>query len=107
MRKYIGKILEFIFNGILYKKRVLDIGANLTDLMYTGIYNTSKKHENDLENVLQRSWNSGLEKIIVTGGNYEESNKALELANMDGKILSGTLEPRFGGVTCYRCTCCD
>lgn len=65
----------------------IDIGANLTDLMYAGIYNGSKKHEADLENVLKRSWDGGLSKIIITGGNLEESEKALELAKTDGIIF--------------------
>lgn len=62
----------------------LDIGANLTDAMYSGVYNGSKKHEPDLQQVLERTWNAGLEKIIITGGNLEESKKALELAKTDG-----------------------
>ncbi|GJQ66530.1 hypothetical protein Trydic_g4516 [Trypoxylus dichotomus] len=69
-------------------RKYIDIGANLTDLMYTGVYNGSKKHENDLEHVLNRSWESSLEKIIITGGNYQESEKALEIANIDGRLYS-------------------
>lgn len=52
--------------------------------MYSGVYNGSKKHEPDLKQVLERSWESGLEKIIITGGNLEESKKALELARSNG-----------------------
>ena len=48
---------------------VADIGANLTDGMYRGEYHGgSKKHEPDLEDVLERSWKEGLTHIIVTGG---------------------------------------
>lgn len=61
----------------------IDIGANLTDLMYTGIYNGTKKHEADLEHVLKRSWDNGLSKIIITGGSLSESQKALELSQCD------------------------
>ncbi|CAG7720761.1 unnamed protein product, partial [Allacma fusca] len=32
--------------------RLIDIGANLTDDMYQGMYNGSKKHEPDLDRVL-------------------------------------------------------
>lgn len=66
---------------------ILDIGANLTDLMYTGVYNGTKKHDNDLEHVLQRSWKFGLEKMIITAGNNEESKVALDLANKDGLYI--------------------
>lgn len=63
----------------------VDIGANLTDPMYQGIYNGSKKHEADLDHVLKRSWNAALTKIIITGGSVDESTKAIELAKTDGK----------------------
>lgn len=60
---------------------------NLTDLMYKGIYHGSKKHENDLEAVLQRAWNTGMQKMIVTGGSLEDSREALDLANSHGLFL--------------------
>lgn len=53
--------------------------------MYSGVYNCSKKHEADLQQVLERSWEAGLSKIIITAGNLEDSRKALELAQQDGK----------------------
>lgn len=52
--------------------------------MYSGIYNGSTKHLPDLENVLVRSWNAGLQKIIITGGSLEDSKKAIELAKTNG-----------------------
>lgn len=55
--------------------------------MYEGIYNGSKKHEPDLLNVLKRSWQAGLQKLVVTGGNLTESEKALELARSEGNFL--------------------
>lgn len=55
--------------------------------MYQGVYNGSKKHEPDLIPVLKRSWEAGLEKLIITGGSVEESKKAIELANSDGKCV--------------------
>ena len=77
--KYTGLTLEN-FHDIL----VLDIGANLTDPMYQGIYNGTQKHQPDLEKVLERSWNNNLSKIIITAGSLEESKKALEIAKTDG-----------------------
>jgi len=66
---------------------VVDIGANLTDSMYQGIYHGSQKHQPDLDKVLERSWKNNLSKIIITAGNVEESKKALEIARTDGKYL--------------------
>lgn len=60
--------------------RFIDIGVNLTDPMYQGEYNDSKKHEPDLDDVLDRSRRHGLQKLIITGGTLEDSKKALDLA---------------------------
>lgn len=53
--------------------------------MYSGVYNGSKKHEPDLNNVLSRAWAASLDKIVITGGNLKESAEALILAKTDGK----------------------
>jgi TatD DNase family protein len=55
--------------------------------MYKGIYHGSKKHEADLEAVLERAWNIGMEKMIITGGSLEESREALQLANSHGLFI--------------------
>ena len=70
----------------------VDIGVNLTDPMYQGEYNGSKKHEADLEDVLDRSRAQGLQKLIITGGNLEDSKKALELAKQKGNPLFPNLK---------------
>lgn len=69
-------------------RKYIDIGANLTDDMYQGIYNRSKKHEPDLDNVLERSWKGGLDKIILTGGSLSDAGEALKLANTDSRLYS-------------------
>lgn len=67
---------EFIF---------VDIGANLTDGMFQGIYNGSQKHPSDLDVVLQRSWATGLEKIIITVGTISDRKDAIDIAEKDGE----------------------
>lgn len=52
--------------------------------MYTGSYNGSQKHKPDLDAVLERSWKSGVDKLIITGGNIQESLKAVDLAKTHG-----------------------
>lgn len=49
-------------------RKFIDIGANLTDSMFSGFYNGSQKHQADLNQVLSRAFQAGLEKIIVTAG---------------------------------------
>lgn len=83
-RKFIGIIIICNENKQVFYIRVSDIGANLTDLMFEGIYNGTQKHQPDLLNVLKRSWDSGLSKMIVTGGSLSESRRALEIVKEDG-----------------------
>jgi TatD DNase family protein len=67
----------------------------LTDSMYKGLYNGSKKHELDLPFVLKRAWEAGLKHIVITGGSLEESRDALELAKSDGilrRLIAGKLK---------------
>lgn len=84
--------------------------------MYEGIYNGSKKHEPDLLNILKRSWQAGLQKIIITGGSLSESERALELAKTDGvnfffrsiKVKKNCLVDRlFCTVGCHPTRCME
>jgi len=52
--------------------------------MYQGLYHGTKKHEPDLDDVMERGWSVGLEKIIVTGGGFKDSKKGIEIAKTDG-----------------------
>ncbi|XP_063932380.1 deoxyribonuclease TATDN1-like [Zophobas morio] len=68
------------------KYKFIDIGANLTDAMFKGIYHGKTCHPGDLSSVLKRSFNSGLEKLIITGGDLKESEKALSLCYLDERL---------------------
>lgn len=64
---------------------IADIGANLTDPMFQGVYNGSAKHQADLSNVLERGWVAGLEKVIVTCGTIFDCEQAFKIVNENGK----------------------
>jgi len=78
--------------------RFVDIGANLTDAMYSGEYNGTKRHEADLPAVVARACAAGVERMVVTGGSLEESKRAVEVA--------GRFEGMAATVGCHptRCT---
>lgn len=61
-----------------------DIGANLADGMFQGVYNNSQKHPNDLNTVLDRSWQRGLDKIIITVGTINDIPETVKIAEQDG-----------------------
>ena len=52
--------------------------------MYQGEYHGSKKHEPDLDAVLERAWKHGLDKMMITGGSLEDAHKSLEIARSHG-----------------------
>ena len=53
--------------------QLVDIGANLTDDMFEGSYHGKKQHQPDLDLVLQRAYERGVRKVIVTAGSAKES----------------------------------
>lgn len=66
--------------------KFIDIGANLTDSKFQGIYNGSQKHVEDLDCVLERAWNIGVEKIIVTVGSKGDLPRAKEIIGRDSRL---------------------
>ncbi|XP_039759525.1 putative deoxyribonuclease TATDN1 [Pararge aegeria] len=80
--------ISSVIKRMSYFRKYIDIGANLTDEMYQGVYHGSKKHEPDLHEVLKRSWAGGLEKMIITGGSLTDSRQAVELASTNSQLFS-------------------
>lgn len=70
--------------------KFIDIGANLTDSMYQGIYGGTQKHPEDLKHVLTRARNIGVEKIIVTVGSKDDLPRAQQII-ADDSTLSMTV----------------
>ncbi|XP_065897209.1 deoxyribonuclease TATDN1-like [Dysidea avara] len=68
--------------------RLTDIGANLTDPMFNGVYHGKQVHPGDLDAVLQRAFDTGVDKIIVTGGNLTDCQEALKLAKTNDRLYS-------------------
>ncbi|XP_071805525.1 deoxyribonuclease TATDN1-like [Asterias amurensis] len=67
---------------------LIDIGLNLTDSMFRGIYHGTQRHKDDLLDVLQRAFDVGLKKMFITGGNLKDSQEALELAKTNDALFS-------------------
>ncbi|XP_037950640.1 putative deoxyribonuclease TATDN1 [Teleopsis dalmanni] len=67
--------------------KYIDIGANLTDSMFRGIYGGVQKHQNDFHLVLERAWKQGLQKMFITVGTLNEAGEALALSNQDERLF--------------------
>ncbi|MCJ1259436.1 hypothetical protein MMC24_007273 [Lignoscripta atroalba] len=60
--------------------RFADIGINLGDPIFRGIYHGKQAHDDDIDDVLQRAVEVGCIKFMVTGSDLEESRKAVKMA---------------------------
>ena len=67
--------------------------------MFRGVYGGATKHPDDFEHILERSWNAGLDKIIITVGTPTEIEEAIELTKRHPTKLFTTL-----GVHPTRCS---
>ncbi|TQS38520.1 hypothetical protein Golomagni_00973 [Golovinomyces magnicellulatus] len=67
-------------DGRKWGARFVDIGINLTDPVYQGIYNGTTRHPPDLSSVIERAKGVNCSKLIITGSDLSSSKKAIELA---------------------------
>lgn len=56
--------------------------------MFDGIYGGSKKHDPDRDQVLDRAWKIGMEKIILTVGTIFDCEPAFKICAKDERIFS-------------------
>jgi TatD DNase family protein len=63
-----------------------DIGVNLTDDMYAGRYHGKKVHDSDLDEVMGRAQRAGVVGQMVTVGQLDEVQPALELTKRYGSL---------------------
>lgn len=66
---------------------MIDIGVNLLDPMFRGCYREKQVHESDFDEVLERGWAAGVDRIIVTAGTLAEAREALELAKGHDRLF--------------------
>ncbi|EGD83670.1 hypothetical protein PTSG_12148 [Salpingoeca rosetta] len=66
--------------------RFFDIGANLTDPVFRGVYRGKQKHPSDFAQILQRARDAGVERMMVTGTNLADSKEAVEMAKQNEGI---------------------
>ena len=71
-----------------FSLRLIDIGANMTDPMFQGMYRGKQSHDSDYNCVLDRAAGAGVERIIITGGSLQESREALNLAQQRDCLYS-------------------
>ncbi|GMM28442.1 3'-5'-exodeoxyribonuclease [Martiniozyma asiatica (nom. inval.)] len=78
-----------------------DVGVNITDSMFHGVYHGRPKHASDYKNVLQRAKRFHVEKILLTGSSLEESKRTLDLAS---ELVDSQYPELFTTVGVHPCT---
>ncbi|CAN6643978.1 deoxyribonuclease Tat-D [Trichomonascus vanleenenianus] len=78
-----------------------DIAANLTDAQFQGWYHGSKKHEADLDEVVKRAQQTGVEKIMVTGSTLKESANAIRMCREYNERAPGFMSCTVGVHPCH------
>lgn len=71
---------------------IFDIALNITDTMYSGIYNGIKKHDSDHETVLSRSYTNNITPFFV-GNNLTNSFECLRLSRMYNTYCYAGIHP--------------
>lgn len=66
----------------------VEIAANLTDPMFSGVYNDRTVHPPDLPHVLNRASAAGVARTLVTAGTLAQSSEALALARAHPTLYS-------------------
>ncbi|KAI5784683.1 hypothetical protein EDC01DRAFT_662985 [Geopyxis carbonaria] len=74
-----------------YTPRYIDVGINLTDPIFTGIYHGRKHHDSDLPSIISRAKAVGCQKLLVTGSDLSESRAAAALASEHPGFLFATV----------------
>lgn len=71
----VSKVGKLIGMGLKY----YDIGLNLTDPMFHGVYNGKPYHAGDVQQVLGRACDRGVQSAMLTGSSIAESQEAIAL----------------------------
>ncbi|KAF9352811.1 TatD DNase, partial [Mortierella sp. NVP85] len=71
----------------------VDIGINLTDPMFRGLYHGKQVHADDLQQVLFRAKRAGVERMIVTAGNVSDCKEAIDLVKGQGLFMTVGCHP--------------
>lgn len=91
-RSYFSKSENFAKKMVEPQKlRYADVGINLGDPVFRGLYHGKQAHEDDLESVVQRALDVGCTMLMVTGSDLKESERAVELAKQFPGVCYATV----------------
>ena len=87
------KSCEIVSSGIpLVFRNLIVTLINMSSLLsYTARFNNLKYFTADLSDVLSRSFEGDVDKMIITGGSLTDCREAIELSKRDGRFCLETI----------------
>lgn len=86
----VSPLLFFKYRKVMGMK-MIDIAVNLTDGMFRGVYRGKRVHPDDFDLVLDRAKEAGVDKIIATGTDLQESKACIQLAKLHPGFVFATV----------------
>jgi TatD DNase family protein len=87
------------------------IGINLGDPVFRGVYHGKKAHEDDLVAIISRARDVGVEKMMITGSSLKDSREAIKVAEnhrsyecMDIQTLTSVAHLCYATVGIHPCS---
>ncbi|KAI9889648.1 MAG: hypothetical protein M1814_005049 [Vezdaea aestivalis] len=71
--------------------KYIDVGINLTDPVYRGVYHGKRAHQDDFLSMLSRAREAGCAKLMITGSSLSESQSAIALAKSQPGLCYATV----------------
>ncbi|KAL9058152.1 MAG: hypothetical protein Q9162_001876 [Coniocarpon cinnabarinum] len=68
-----------------------DVGINLSDPIFRGVYHGRQVHEDDFNDVIDRARTYGVRKLMVTGSDLNESRRAVDIAKRHSHYCFATV----------------
>ncbi|AET39722.1 3'-5'-exodeoxyribonuclease Ecym_4702 [Eremothecium cymbalariae DBVPG len=75
--------------GMCKRIRYYDIGFNLSDPMYQGVYRGKRYHKADVERILERCKESRVERMLLTGSSLVEVRQTIDLVDQYESLAKG------------------
>lgn len=69
-------------------KKFYDIAANLADGMFQGMYYGKANHPSDLDQVIKRAADQGVDRLLIVGGYIEDTLHSEEICKKSDKFYT-------------------
>lgn len=87
--------------GVSTSPKYFDIGFNISDHMFRGIYHEKQQHESDIPNILNRCVLTNVKKLLITGSSIKESQHSIDVVSQFASSTPVSLYYTIGVHPCH------